>query len=189
MKRLTMTIAAVLCVWAGPVAAGHPGAGSPKTQLEKAMQVKEQLVVKERRVAGTFNLPNGDAVWVKVFMVRHLGQKAEKVQGLLIKVVRKGTHKYRVRTFVDADEVPGLLQAMGAILEREKKFNEALPKHFVEVSYATRGALTVGVHVRGGKTGTFLKDRGRGNAKVVLPQEKFAQLKSMIESGAKLMGS
>jgi hypothetical protein len=160
------------------IPAAAPAAAPPATKLEGFKPAAGSVLT-----VGVTNLGRVSGVSVDVRELR--AGRGAPVRGLVVQVTES---QYRVeRSFVDSDEIPGLLRGIDALLEVRTN-----PTSFAsfQVRYATRGELTVTAFNSSDGKIDYAVDAGRVlKARRLVDESQLRSLRKLFQTAQEIMGA
>lgn len=185
---MRMLLTALLVAFAGPAASqtGQPPGQvpAPKTKIEAFTGTSGSVVIKGYTDVGQLD---GGSIEVTAMTFRNPNDK-QQTSGLAISVkdARNPAYNGSKRSFVDYDEIQGLLEGIKYISSSKKDVTKL---QFFETSYSTRGDLRLVTFNDGAGNISATVDAGPSysKAQTFVSLGQLSAFAALIESGKKIL--
>ncbi len=157
------------------------------TKLELFLAEKGKLIVKDFYTLGKVVGSYQTSAKLDAAVLYTPGEEVEKIRGLRFIVEGGGRLDRSSTSFLDLEEIEGLLKAVDYMISLAKEW-EAVQKDYTEVEFSTQGDFCIGFYQRGIKQKAFLSSGRIGRVVVHFSKmEKLNSIKVLADKGLKVL--
>ncbi len=159
-------------------------AEAPKTRLEAFLATKGSLVVKDFYPIGSIR-----GLTLEALVLLEPGKESQKVRGLRAEITEYGRLTNTHSSFLDMDELAGLLQAVDYMDKLLGEWRGQKRDAYTEVVFATKGDFKLGFYQKGDEQKIFASSGIVGKADFYAEPKDLPRLREMlVEASDKLKG-
>ncbi len=157
------------------------------TKLELFLAEKGKLIVKDFYTLGKVVGSYQTSVKLDAAVLYTAGEEVEKIRGLRFTVEGGGRLDRSSISFLDLEEIEGLLKAVDYMISLAKEW-EAVQKDYTEVEFSTQGDFKIGFYQKGIKQKAFLSSGRIGRVVVHFSKmEKLNSIKVLADKGLEVL--
>jgi hypothetical protein len=153
------------------------------TELENFLAARGTSVVRDVYPVGSIR-----GLTLEAVVLHELGKESDKVKGIRVEVTEYGLATYTISSFVDADEIEGLLQAVDHMQRLCSRWESEKAGPYAEVMFVTRGNLRLGCYRRGAIRRIFASSGVIEKADFLGDPEELPKLHEMLERASDALG-
>lgn len=159
-------------------------AEAPKTRLETFLATKGSLVVKDFYPIGSIR-----GLTLEAVVLLEPGKESQKVRGLRAEITEYGRIATTHSSFLDMDELAGLLQAVDYMDKLLGEWRGQKREAYTEVVFATKGDFRLGFYQKGDEQKVFASSGVVGKADFYAEPKDLPRLREMlVQASDKLKG-
>ena len=158
------------------------------TKLALFLAEKGKLIIKEFYKLGKVGGSSRSKIEFTAVVIYEPGQEDERLRGLQIEVTTSGgTYVKRETSFLDLEEIEGLLKAIDYIVNLSKEWKD-VQKEYIETVFSTKDDFRIGFYQEGIKQKAFASSGTYGRVFCRFPMlQKLSSIKDIADKGLNLL--
>ena len=186
LRKLCVVLALGAGLSACSAQQGSPKKDESNTQIEAFVGKRGRLMVKDSYSLG--RLSDVGNIQIDALVAYDPGG-SQKTKGLRIEVQEEGGLERSNTSFIDMDELQGLSQALGYMIDLSGKWNGQPHEPYTEVTYTSKGEFQVGFYQQGAKTSAYCRSGLIGTTTAFLKLADLPKMKAFIDQAITLLNS